>query len=101
MNTAQKAAIAGMSRALKAANPAFTRAAVGAVAKLAKRGETFTTDDVWALIPRDVYTPERRALGPVMKALHDAKVIRQTGNFRRSTRRESHANPKAVWIGVI
>lgn len=81
-------------------NEGFIRAAVQAVNKAAKENRTLTTDDVWAKLG-DVGTQERRQLGGVMIEMAKSGVIRNTGRFQKSTRKESHRRPIAVWESLV
>lgn len=71
------------------------------VAELVKRGEDFTTDDVWRLMARTgLSTPEPRAMGAVIRQFANDRQIVPTGSYRKSTRVECHCRPLAVWRPV-
>ena len=66
--------------------------------------ETFTTDEVWhglrtRAANREHYPQphEPRAMGSVMRILHQRGVIEPTGVYRRSARPEAHCGPKREW----
>jgi hypothetical protein len=89
----------GMNRAAEAADEGFMRAAKHAVWTLVLRGEAFSTDEVWAILDQTgAATPERRALGAVLKAAKDAGFIASSGSYRKSSRPECHSRPVLVWV---
>jgi len=76
-------------------------AAMEAVQAVAAMRDTFTTDDVWAVLGGfDVSTHELRAMGAVMQTAKKRGLIRATSDFRMSTRPECHARPVRVWVGA-
>lgn len=75
--------------------------ATGIVKFLAAGTHPFTTDQVWTMLERiPVATHEPRALGAVMRKLAKQGVIRTTGEYVKTQRREAHSRPIPVWIGV-
>lgn len=62
--------------------------------RLRTRGDTFTTDDLWAVF---AHPPEPRAMGAAIKAARVEGLIIAEGVYRKSTRAECHARPVAVW----
>lgn len=78
-----------MGRAHAAAPPGWKDQVRHALWEVAKRGDPFTVDDVWAeLERRGVPTPqEPRALGPVVSKALRSGVIRDTGQMAKSVRR--------------
>lgn len=75
--------------------------ATGIVKTLAAGGFPFTTDRVWSMLERiPVATHEPRALGAVMRKLARQGVIRTTGEYVKTQRREAHSRPIPVWVGV-
>lgn len=83
--------------------PGWLRAAVQAVTDIASVSEKFTTDDVWAeLESRGVDAPrERRVMGSAMRVAKQAGVCRSAGEWRASTRPESHSRPVMVWRSLV
>lgn len=71
--------------------------ALGIVAALARRGEAFTTDDVWAQTDPTLSTHEPRALGAVMRDARKRGWIVPTSEYRQSSRLECHGRPVRVW----
>jgi len=84
---------AAMDRVSSAADPAWIANATQWVRYLALNRPTFTSDDVWANIPK---IPESRALGPVFAALAREGFIEQVG-FVKSAQVSRHKAPIAVW----
>jgi hypothetical protein len=81
------------------ANPDWMQVARLAVVSLAKSGQPFTADDVWdRLATESAVTHEPRALGAVMRNVAAAGLIRTTGAYVKSRRRETHYRPVAVWV---
>ncbi len=79
------------------ANDEWIREAIATVSLLIKRGDDFTTDDVWEILDtKGVRTHERRALGAVIRDFDKACKIRSVA-ARRSTRRECHGRYITVW----
>ena len=73
----------------------------GAGLVLARIGRPFTTDQLWYVMHRKgLKTPEPRAMGAVIRRLVNDKVIKATGNYRKSTRPDCHRRPLQEWIGV-
>ena len=68
-----------------------------AILRVAQSLGTFTTDDLWDVIPKP---SEPRAMGAVMHKVAKQGRIRSTGEYRRSTEVSCHARPKAVWEWV-
>lgn len=64
--------------------------------------EGFTTDQVWVqLADLNADTPhEPRAMGAAVRAAIKSGLIRATGEWRPSSRPESHGRPVRVWSGV-
>lgn len=83
------------------ANPDWNREAEATVSILCKRGQDFTTDDVWQLMEQTgLTTREPRALGAIIRKLAKDRLIYQTGGYRKSLRKECHRRPLAVWRPV-
>jgi hypothetical protein len=101
-NPGRRGKAVGMARAARAANPAWTRAAMRAVLRTALTTREFSTDEVMAAIDPKVRTHELRALGPVMSnAMRDhwiAKAARLPVSCRRASR---HMAPLTVWRSLI
>lgn len=79
----------------------FVRAAASALARVLKETDRFTTDDLWAKIPSDARSGvEPRAMGGFMVEAAKTGRIKKTSEFRKSTRKECHSRPLAVWARV-
>jgi hypothetical protein len=68
------------------------------VLTLAHSTETFTTDDVWRIIPKP---PEPRALGAVLHRLAKRGVIARTGQYVSTAQESRHHAPIAVWRSCL
>jgi hypothetical protein len=90
-------ALEGMSAADAAASVDWKAAWDTAIAELARRSGTFTTDDVRALAGAPADHPN--AAGARILAAARAGLIRKVG-YRASSRPELHAHPLAVWTGI-
>jgi hypothetical protein len=67
--------------------------------RLARSGETFTTDEVMTTMEAsENKTHDPRALGPIIRRAITKKVIHATGDYVKSTRR--HSSPIPVYIGT-
>ena len=99
---AERAKREGMANADFGADPEWKLAAYTAVVATARIKRLLTSDDVVERIPKDVDTPEWRALGPVMLAAAKAGVITKANMPGiNSTRRKLHAGPRTVWESLI
>ena len=87
-----------INRAGGGADGEWWREAQAAISLLCKRGRPFTTDAVWYLLNRvGVKTHDPRALGAVVLAACKDGLIRPTGEYHKSIRKECHRRPLAVW----
>jgi len=69
---------------------------------LALTRQPFTSDEVWAGIHSEGLTVhDNRALGPMMMKASRSGIVVKTGRTRTSKRPETHASPKAEWVGII
>ncbi len=59
--------------------------------------ETFTTDEIWALIPEGVNTHEPRAMAAIMKFAEHNNWAYPLDQYRPSSRPKAHRGPKRVW----
>lgn len=83
------------------ADPSWYDEAESAVSVLVRRGEDFTTDDIWQLMAHTgLSTPEPRAMGAIIRQFANDQQIVSTGSYRKSTRAECHRRPLAVWRPV-
>lgn len=80
---------------------AWKETALAVVHSVARRKSLFTTDDVWAEMPDEATTHERRAMGPIMRRAQRNAWIEPTGNFRATARVQGHASPKRIWRSLI
>lgn len=91
-----------IDHAASGADAQWWREAAAAISLLCKRGTPFTTDAVWFLLDKSgVKTHDPRALGAVVRAACKDGLIRPTGEYHKSTRKECHRRPLAVWRPVI
>jgi len=65
-----------------------------AVAELAATRDEFTSDDVWAMIPRP---PDPRQLGPILMEAADQGLIVRTDRTINSAGAFNHSRPVRVW----
>lgn len=80
------------------ADPKWYREAEATLNILCRRGEDFTTDDVWRLLDRTgLKTTEPRAMGDIIRKASKAGKIFATGGYRKSIRKECHRRPVAIW----
>ena len=102
MDAGQMALDEALDRVERNANDEWLAAADYAVAKVALRKRSLTSDDVWEVLDgMDVQTRDGRALGAVMdKAKRDGIII-ATGMFTRSRRPTRHKGPVQVWESRI
>lgn len=100
----------GIAAAAAGTDPEWRKAALKAVKKVAKKQATFTTDDVWAVLnKKNIYTPENRAMGPVMleakrEGWAKIKGCNSCGTKKvmvASTRPEAHVMDIAVYESLI
>lgn len=87
----------GISRAEKAANEEWMRAAWVALLKARESLFELTSDDLWPLIPDGLTTTDNRAMGAVFQRAKREKLLVTTDRTRPSNRPETHANPKRIW----
>ena len=90
-----------IDRVGEAADPEWMDAAHSAAMQLVNTRHEFTTDDVWALIPPGMSTPEPRAMGAVMRALARSGFVRNSQRTARSTRPECHRRPLTIWVSLL
>lgn len=95
---ARAEAAEAMERVERGTDPEWEAAAESAVRGLADLKASFTPDDVWEYLERIGVPPPRepRALGPILKRLANADVIRPKG-FTESRRR--HGAPVRIYKG--
>ena len=91
---------------IAAGNAGWWTNAIDAVVRLARSGEPFDTDDVWAILqiveeqlPDGFVAPpaDRRALGGVMRRCATDGIIRSAHRWVQSERSECHSRPVRVW----
>jgi len=71
------------------------------IRQLAVNGQSFSSDDCWRELEQHGLTVrEPRALGAIMLRLARAGVIRSTGQYVKSVRKEAHRRPICVWQGL-
>lgn len=79
--------------------PVLARAAVAAVAR---RYESFTTDEVWSeLAAEGACGGDPRVIGPIMDACAADGMIARTDETICSKRRECHGRPVRVWASMV
>ncbi|CAB4124033.1 hypothetical protein UFOVP45_108 [uncultured Caudovirales phage] len=81
------------------ANPEWLAEALDAVERLAGIHAEFTTDAVWAVLKTS--TPEKRAMGAVMRTATHRGIIAPTESFTPSLRIASHRRPLRVWKSLV
>ena len=82
------------------ANPVWTKTVMALIEDLATVDIEFTTDVLWKCMEiqhEDITTHEPRAMGGVMRTAKAAGLCRPTGRYIKTTRREAHGRPVAVW----
>jgi hypothetical protein len=72
----------------------WTTSALKAVAKVAKKRDRFTTDDIWPLVET---TDSPTAMGYVMREAAQRGIIKRTAQTVPSRRAVSHSRPVRVW----
>ena len=85
------------------AEPDWKEEAEQAVLDVARRGNLFTTDDIWKELALRFVSPphEPRAMGAVFRRLAAAKLIRPLADdFQKSIMTSCHRRPKQKWIGI-
>lgn len=99
--TAHQERDAAMEKAQRGTDPDWEAAAVEAVLSLVEREKVsstpFTPDDVWDWLGTNGWEPPRepRALGPILRRLAKADIIRASG-FTESRRR--HGAPVRLYV---
>lgn len=103
-----RALASGLDEALRnvedGADPVWMEQVGEIVRGIARRKETFTTDDVWEVVrARDTLSSsqEPRALGAIMCGMAREGIIESTGYYRKSTDPRCHSRPKAVWHSLV
>jgi len=86
----------GADRARKE-TPEFYAAAAKAIVSASWQFPTFTTDEVWALIPADAMPTDKRAMAWAMRNAAKEGLIEATDNWALSKEAACHARPKRVW----
>lgn len=72
------------------------------IVSVAERMQRFTSEDVWDAGLGTEGAGEGDALGPVMRRVARAGLIRSTKEFETETKRaQRHNNPKRVWQSLI
>jgi hypothetical protein len=94
----------GMARAQRAADRRWWAAMLECGKLVAQRKSHFTTDDVTILCYTrypGASTPERRAVGPLMKALAALGYCVPTGDWIKSAQRQNHRRPMMRWRSLL
>lgn len=88
-----------IARARVHAGEEWTDMAIATIAAVARALPTFTAADVWDALERDdVPQPtEPRAMGAAMQRAAREGIIRSTGDWRVTTRKECNGRPQCVW----
>lgn len=79
------------------AEAGFVAAAREALERCCFTMETFTTDEIWALIPEDVNPHEPRAMAAIMRFAESNNWAYPLDQYRPSSRPKAHRGPKRVW----
>jgi hypothetical protein len=94
----------GMARAQYAADRRWWASMLECGKLVAQRKLYFTTDDVvrlcYARYP-GASTPERRAIGPLMRALAALGYCRPTATWAKSVQRQNHRRPMMIWHSLL
>jgi hypothetical protein len=86
-----------VKRAATHANQRWMGEAEAAVEVLIKKGESFTTDEVWRLLSHfNVETHEPRAMGAIIRKFVKEGRLEHVG-YQKTLRPESHRRPVSVW----
>ena len=88
-----------IARARVHAGDEWTDTAIATIAAVSRRLPTFTAADVWDALDRDDVPPptEPRAMGAAMQRAAREGIIRSTGDWRVTTRKECNGRPQCVW----
>jgi hypothetical protein len=97
-NEAREAKADGMARANDNADVRWLVDADHAILRLAQSRDSFTADDVWALL--SAKTHEHRAMGPRMQHAARQGWIEKAG-FVLSNRPSRHQAPIQVWRSLL
>ena len=98
---AREAAKRGQEQALEAARKAWREEAKEAIYTTATTRSHFIVDDVWPNIKGDVFTHDLRAMGSLMTQAVKHGWIERTKEYRPSSRKSSHSNPRVVWKSLL
>jgi len=103
MTTAEALRDEGIERAYAAALEEWKRAAVEAIAEVARRRPEFTTDAVWTILDRREVAPPRepRAIAGVLRAAEKAGVCEKTGRRVNSVLPRGHSRPVMVYRSKV
>ncbi len=100
---AKKARDEGIQRAHDGAEEGWRGLALQVVLDICKTGEKFLVDDVWkALDEKGIPRPsEGRAMAGVLRAAESQGWCEKLNQYRASTQKQCHANPRMVRIGTL
>ena len=76
-------------------------AAYEAVLRTARAHPRFIIDKVWLYMPDDVYTHNKKAMGPVMIEAAKRGWIQSEGNYTPTAQVKSHRSPRTIWLSQI
>ena len=100
MSSATLARDEAIDRVEENAHEAWKKAAYMSITCCLTEGMAFTTDDLWRLLEMWGYqTHEPRAMGAIIRDAQRRGWIKPQG-WTQSTRKECHARPVRVWVGV-
>lgn len=92
----------GMEAAYQYADVDWRRIASEAVRECALTMPEFTPDDVWEIIFKSgITTHENRAFGSIMQSAARAGMIKKTGRYIESRRKNQHKAPLTQWMSLI
>ena len=91
----------GIRRVERHASDDFKAAAVQAIRDLARRKSHFTVDEVWTV--RDAWpaTPDKRAMGAVMRQAVLDGLLEATQTFIPTTQPACHRRPIRQWRSLV
>lgn len=101
VDAAREGAIARADRAVSADWKEHAQAVIAATAR---KYETFTSEEVWAMGLRkpENGSSDGDALGPAIRRARAAGIIESTDELRQDTARaQRHNNPKRVWRSLV
>lgn len=91
----------GVKRVSAHAETDFITAGREALRKCCLTMVSFTTDEIWALIPEIIRPHEPRAMAAIMKFAESNNWAYPLDQYRPSSRPKAHRGPKRVWRSTL